>query len=119
MDFLKQYWDTEGPLGFPMKDKDAKALEEVLSKHPEHEYQNLVVEKAMTEVSPGERADVSWISTEDVDRQREIVLAAGMDDTHFKANPIVTMAHNYQIPPVGRSLWRKKVRDGETRGIKA
>jgi hypothetical protein len=53
------------------------------------------------------------------DRQGEIVLAAGMDDSHFKLNPIVTMQHAYWMPPVGRSLWRRRVRDGELAGIKA
>jgi hypothetical protein len=42
-----------------------------------------------------------------------------MDDRHFRSNPIVTLAHDYTRPPVGRSLWRRKVRDGQTRGIKA
>jgi hypothetical protein len=119
MDFLKKYWDCEGPLGFPMKDQDAKALEIILNEHPDHTFERLAIDKAMTEIQEGERADVSWISTEDLDRDREIVLAAGMDESHFKNNPIVTMGHNYKIPPVGRSLWRRKVKDGDRRGIKA
>ena len=42
-----------------------------------------------------------------------------MNDTQFKNNPIVTLGHRYDLPPIGRSLWRRKVRDGDLRGIKA
>ena len=42
-----------------------------------------------------------------------------MDDSHFKLNPIVTMNHAYCQPPVGRSLWRKRAKDGPLAGIKA
>ncbi|HYV38346.1 MAG TPA: hypothetical protein VE988_21870 [Gemmataceae bacterium] len=118
-DFLNHYGDTEGPLGFPMNDKAAKELDALLRSLPDKDYRHVVIEKATTELSPGERADVSWISTESPDRQGEIVLAAGMDDTHFKNNPVVTLGHRYDLPPIGRSLWRRKVRDGQLRGVKA
>jgi hypothetical protein len=59
--------------------------------------------------------DVSWIQTESVDRQSEIVLTAGFNDDSFKDNPIVTVNHDYTRSPVGRSLWRKKVKDGTSR----
>jgi hypothetical protein len=62
---------------------------------------------------------VSWISTEDPDRAGDVVVARGMNDSQFRLNPIVTLNHCYTAPPVGRSLWRKYVRDGELRGIKA
>lgn len=118
-DFLTLYGDSEGPLGFPMRDAEAQALDRLLDELPEVDYRRAVVEKATTELSPGERADVSWITTEALDRQRDVVLAGGMDDRQFRANPIVTLAHDYGNPPVGRSLWRRRVRDGQTRGIKA
>jgi hypothetical protein len=98
------------------------ALEAILktnSKDSAFGYKKLIVAKAQSEVLPGERSDVSWISTEEPDRMREVVLSAGLNDTQFKLNPIVTMNHNYYVPPVGRSLWRKKAKDGEVRGIKA
>src|SRR5207249_12113419 len=75
--------------------------------------------KAVTEVSTGERSDVSWISTEDPDRVGDVVCAKGMNDGQFRLNPIVTLNHSYNMPPVGRSLWRKQVKDGPLRGIKA
>ena len=49
MNFLKIYGDTEGPLGFPMKDADARALDALLQTLPEQEYHRVVVQKATTE----------------------------------------------------------------------
>jgi hypothetical protein len=69
--------------------------------------------------NPGERSDVSWISTESVDRAGEVVIAKGMNDSQFAQNPLVTLGHAYWMPPVGKSLWRKRVKDGELVGIKA
>ena len=123
MNFLKQFYGpTEGPLGFPMPDRAAQALDAILKTLPRSEefaYRKVVSEKAPSELLPGERSDVSWISSEDPDRANEVVIAKGMNDSQFKLNPIVTLQHSYEIPPVGKSLWRKVVKDGTRRGIKA
>jgi hypothetical protein len=42
-----------------------------------------------------------------------------MNDSQFALNPLVTLQHAYHCPPVGRSLWRKRVKDGDRAGIKA
>ena len=42
-----------------------------------------------------------------------------MNNSHFLKNPLVTLCHNYDSPPVGKSLWQKRVRDGAVSGIKA
>jgi hypothetical protein len=120
--FLKQYYDTEGPFGLPMRDQQARDLETLLKQLPREksfEPQKALVEKAPSELLWGERADISWISEESIDRQGDIVLAAGMDDTHFRLNPLVTMNHAYWLPPVGTSQWRRQATDGTLRGIKA
>jgi hypothetical protein len=78
-----------------------------------------VAPKPPTEVMDGERADVSWITTEEIDREGEVVIARGMNDSHFKLNPLVTFQHSYCTPPVGKCLWRKKANDGQLRGVKA
>src|SRR5881628_1681430 len=120
--FLRHhYGDCEGPLGTPCTDRQARALEEILRNLPHDEKfapGHLVIDKAPTELLPGERADVSWISTENPDRCGEVVLAKGLNDSQFQQNPIVTLNHAYGCPPVGRSLWRKFAKDGELRGIK-
>src|SRR5437588_391385 len=121
MEFSRTHYDTEGPLGLPMKDAQARLLESVLKALPaeDRELCRLVTTKAPTEVLDGERADVSWISTEEIDREQEIVVARGMNDGQFKLNPIVTLQHCYGQPPVGKSLWRKRAKDGALVGIKA
>jgi hypothetical protein len=122
-DFLTtHYGPVEGPLGFPMPDRAAQTLDALLKslpRTPAHEYRHLVTTKAPTEINPGERSDVSWISSESPDRTCEVVSAKGMNDSQFAANPIVTLGHAYSLPPVGKSLWRKRVRDGQRVGIKA
>ncbi len=54
------------------------------------------------------RVDLSWISTEMVDHEGDVLLASGMDDSVFASNPIVTLNHDYGSAPIGRSLWRKQ-----------
>jgi hypothetical protein len=121
MDFDKKHYDTEGPLGIPMRDAQAAMLDSLLKALPAEDRQlvRLVTAKAPTEVMDGERADVSWITTEEIDRENEIVVSRGMNDSHFKLNPIVTNNHAYWCAPVGKSLWRKRAKDGPLVGIKA
>lgn len=122
MNFLKSHFDTEGPFGLPMKDVQAKALEARLRELPQddvHALRRNSFERGVSELQPGERADVSWITEESPDRLGDVVLASGMDDSHFQLNPIVTLNHAYHQPPVGRSLWRRKARDGALSGVKA
>jgi hypothetical protein len=98
-----------------MSDRSARVVDGLLRslpRTPEHSYRHLVTAKAV-DLQPGERADVSWISTESVDRTGEVVMAAGMDDSQFRDNPLVTLGHRYDLAPVGRSLWRQRTRDGK------
>ncbi len=121
VEFRKEF-GTLGPLGFPMQDKLARQLDILLKTLPrskEYEYRQRVLARGPTELNPGERSDVSWISTESVDRTQEVVISKGMNNAQFIANPLVTLGHAYFIPPVGRSLWQKRAKDGGTVGIKA
>jgi hypothetical protein len=111
-----------GPLGFQLSEKQARNLDTLLKALPkskEFEYRKTVFLKAPTELNPGERSDVSWISTETPDRYDHVVFAKGMNDSQFALNPIVTFNHDYAPLRIGRSLRRKFVKDGDTRGIKA
>jgi hypothetical protein len=116
------YGTTEGPFGFPLTERQAFALDAILKALPKDEafhYRKATIGRGPSEVLPGERTDVSWITTEDPDRTREVVRARGMNDSQFKLNPLVTLQHAYTLPPIGRSLWRKVVRDGSMQGVKA
>lgn len=44
------------------------------------------------------------ITTDDVDRQGEIVVPTGMKADSFMANPVVLWAHDYSAPPVAKAL---------------
>jgi hypothetical protein len=114
--FLETYGTTLGPLGFPQSDEAAKSLETVLDTLPEVDYRRL---SAVGNPVPGDRADISWISTEALDRQAEVVLASGMDDSQFSLNPIVTLNHDYTRAPIGRSTWRRRTRRDGVVGIQA
>jgi hypothetical protein len=119
--FHKTY-ATEGPLGIPMSSKQARSLETLLKALPktkEFEYRKTLLVKTPAEVKVDERSDVSWISTETPDRYDHVVFAKGMNDSQYAMNPIVTLNHDYQNAPIGRSLWRKYFKDDDTRGIKA
>src|ERR1039457_6209023 len=75
---LKSY-GPEGPLGFPLSEKQARNLDTLLKALPkskEFEYRKTVFLKAPTELNRGERSDVSWISTETPDRYDHVVFAA-------------------------------------------
>src|SRR5438094_712732 len=113
---------VEGPYGFPMIERVAIAVEQItkaLPRDEDYQFRRLVTQKGAGDLMPGERSDVSWITTEAPDRQKEIVIARGMNDSQFRLNPIVTIEHDYNNPPIGRSTWRKVMRDGDMIGIRA
>ncbi|MBI3406945.1 MAG: hypothetical protein HY040_01130 [Planctomycetes bacterium] len=118
-----KYFETEGPFGLPMKDKQAKALDAILRDLPAAEdsraLRRIQSTRGLSELSPESRCDVSWITVETPDHAGDLVLASGMDDSIYQLNPIVTLNHQYNQPPVGRSLWRRKVREGSLVGVKA
>jgi hypothetical protein len=122
MSSFDKTYGSEGPLGFPLSSKQAKNLETLLKALPrtkEFEYRKTILLKSPSEVKAEERSDVSWISTETPDRYEHVMFAKGMNDSQYAMNPIVTLNHDYQAPPIGRSLWRKYFKDGDTKGIKA
>lgn len=50
------------------------------------------------------------ISTDIMDRDKEVILPAGIRKTNFDLNPVVLWAHMYAVPPIAKALWTK--RDG-------
>ncbi len=116
-DSVKAFGDCEGPLGFPMKSAIARAVEDVLAGLDadcrERVSGGPVRLSAPAEIrfEPGERADISFVTTGALDRDREVVLPAGGDWSQFRKNPVVTFAHDYRELPVGRCLWVKRKAD--------
>jgi hypothetical protein len=107
---------------FPLTTRQAIVLDQILKALPKDDaFRNrkCIIHQAPSEVLPGDRVAVSWISTESVDRVGDVLIAKGTHDSQYKLNPIVTLEHNYAMPPVGKSLWRKVSADGQRYGIKA
>ena len=59
------------------------------------------------EIIPGERSEISKISTMALDRDREVLLPEGADLRFFRTNPVVPYAHDYHGLPIGVSKWVK------------
>jgi hypothetical protein len=118
----QHYGPATGPLGFPLLDRQAFALEAILKALPKdavYAYRKALVEPASIDLMAGDRSDVSWISSENPDRMNEVVRARGMNDGQFRLNPLVTLNHAYWAPPAGKSLWRRVVKEGDLKGVKA
>lgn len=100
--------DTLGPLNSPMTDEYAKKQEELLETG---EYTPLQksIPGAFESILKRERADISIISDESVDKEGDVIIQKGIDfkSLGFDKNPVVSYNHNYDIPPVAKSLWQK------------
>lgn len=111
--FDKAFGDAVGPLGFPMASVAAKELDGIIKGLPT-EVKNLGIKHLapsivkQPEIDDGEHSDVSFVTTNALDRDSEVVLAAGGDWKQFKKNPVVTFAHDYTALPIGKAVWWKK-----------
>lgn len=120
----KAYGDCEGPLGVPMRSDVAKEVDRLIAGLPSDCKElikdgpvRLVKMAASMELKPGERDDISLITTNSVDRDREVMLAEGGNfDQLRKAGMPVTFAHDYAALPVGRGKWIKRVKDQDANG---
>lgn len=100
--------DTFGPLNTPMSDECAKKQEELLETG-EYSHVTLSNPNSFEAFIDREKADISIISDESVDKAGDVVVQKTIDfDTlGFRKNPVVSYNHKYDIPPVGKSLWQK------------
>jgi hypothetical protein len=103
---------VEGPAGLRMPEETARAIEAVskgISK--DFVYQRRAKAAAKFELVPGERADVSYITTDAPDRDDEVMITKGGDWTQY--NKVVTWCHTYGPVegynglPVGACQWMK------------
>ncbi len=106
MKFVKTFGECSGPLDFPMSTENARALEKQLDSG---EWAPIRIQKsdAFESVLDGERSDISVISDGAIDRHGEIIDPNTISFKKFQGNPIVAWNHNYQIPPIGKSLWQR------------
>ena len=101
---------TEGPFGFPVSSKVAKELETLAKDLPaddHHGFKRIFVGGTVKEMSETDRTDISVITSDAVDRDREVMNVRGLNLDQFRKNPVVTWAHRYDMLPVGKCMWIK------------
>jgi hypothetical protein len=102
---------VEGPQGFSMPEATARRIEELgKSLPPDFSYRRLARKSDEFRLEPGERTDVSLITTDAVDRQGEMVIPSGIDWSGY--NRVVTFAHRYDQLPVGSNWWMRSRGNG-------
>lgn len=67
------------------------------------ELQYKAIESAVKSLDEGRRTLRSWISREVVDRQNDLIPAAGINLDSYRANPVVLWSHDQRFPPIGKS----------------
>ena len=116
----RAYGDAEGPFGFPMPSRMASEVETLYKGLPQ-DLRDMGLQRRTSvaqaiDLHDGERADISLVTNDAVDRDHEVVMPSGGDWSQFRKNPVVTFAHHYDELPVGRALWVKRVTDEKTNG---
>jgi hypothetical protein len=102
--------------GFCIPEPMARRIDE-LSRglSAECKYRRLAKTADIDEINAKERFDVSYINTDDIDRDHEVVLPSGCDMTDW--NKVVTPFHKYDVLPVGKSLWVRSKMKGQRQGL--
>jgi len=95
------------PLNTPLKDEDAREIEKLLDTGEYSPFRHFVAKSEG--FFPGERSDISVISDDSVDSDKEVFVPNTLKFDRFQKNPIVAYGHNYKIAPIGRSLWQKQI----------
>lgn len=121
----KIYGDAEGPFGFPMR-SDVASVVERLVKDLNGDCKELVEDGVMRiskvatiDANLEPRTEISFVTTDSIDRDAEVVMQTGMDWTQWRKNPTVTWAHKYDQMPIGRGLWVKKAEKEDFKGFLA
>jgi hypothetical protein len=97
---------VEGPGGLRMPELTARRIEALASKLPkDFTYRRMARKSDEFRLDPGERTDVSVITTDALDRDGEVVLPGGIDWSGY--NRVVTFSHRYDQLPVGSNWWMR------------
>lgn len=90
--------------GFRIPEALARKIDELSRGLPkDFTYRRLARKSDEFTLDPGERTDVSFITTDALDRDGEVVVPAGGDWSTY--NRVVTFAHRYDQLPVGSNWW--------------
>ena len=64
------------------------------------------------ESKDSERSIICYASTNNTDRDGEMILSSAWTDKglkNYRKNPVILLNHNYRSLPCGKSLWQKPV----------
>ena len=98
--------------GFRMPEESARIIDELAKDLPkDFTYRRMAKTPVEFHAEEGERTDVSFITTDAVDRDGDVVLPQGGDWKNY--NRVVPMGHDYSALPVGVNWWiRPKMGNG-------
>jgi transposase-like protein len=97
--------------GLKMPETIARKIEALSSGLPkDFGYRRLAKGAANLQCDAGERTDISTITTNEVDRDGDVVIPSGGDWSQY--NRVVCFAHDYSQLPVGSNWWIKSRGNG-------
>jgi hypothetical protein len=112
---LKPYANIveEATTGLRMPEELARQIADAAKGLPkDFTYRRVAKAAAEFQLEEGSRSDVSTVTTDAIDHQKEVVLPTGLDFAVFRSNPVVPFAHSYDVLPVGRCMWIKASGNG-------
>ena len=74
---------------------------------PDKQFRQFIATKEKTQE---ENTAIAAISTDAIDRDKEVILPKGVDFENYNKNPVVLWAHTYNEPPIGKAQWVKQGR---------
>jgi hypothetical protein len=90
--------------GFTIPEPLAKRIDDLSRSLPkDFTYRRIARKSDEFSLDSGERTDVSFITTDALDREGQVVLPAGGDWSSY--NRVVTFAHRYDQLPAGSNWW--------------
>lgn len=102
---------VESSLGIKTTEEMARKIDSLLPSIPQNLRRIVNKSSTETELAPDLRTDISTVTTSQMDRDQEIVIAEGINLDEFRINPIVLYEHNYALP-TGKCLWIKPIPNG-------
>lgn len=60
-----------------------------------------------TDENSHEKTVLLTASTQALDRDREVIVAKGINTKFYSKNPVLAWNHDLSIPPIGRALWNR------------
>lgn len=108
--YSKKGWATSA-VDVPVRSSDdAREIEALLNDGAYYQRNFFTAEDFSAKALPEDEARhqaVLTATTADIDRDAEVVDVKGLNLRMFRKNPVLVWGHNYEEPPIGRSLWEK------------